>query len=246
MLPRAKGLFDLIAGSREASPSGLRPEDRELVRRIRSERLTYLSERRLASVANTCRSLEDGDVPGVFLEAGCALGGSAILLASLKGPGRPLFIYDVFGTIPPPTEKDTHDAHERYGAIAEGRSEGIRGDKYYGYEENVYGIVRANFRNFGIDCERRSVTLVKGLVQDTMRLDRPVAFAHIDVDWYEPVLICLERVFPNLVVGGSMILDDYHDWGGCRKAADDYLRGVAGHFTSDDSAGSMRITKVKG
>ena len=83
------------------------------------------------------------------------------------------------------------------------------------------------------------------LLQDTMNIQQPVAFAHIDVDWYEPVLTCLKRVFPKLVVGGSIILDDYHDWGGCRKAADEYLEGVPGNFSLDDAACSMIITSIK-
>jgi asparagine synthase (glutamine-hydrolysing) len=55
-----------------------------------------------------------------------------------------------------------------------------------------------------------------------MVIEQPVAFAHIDVDWYEPVLTSLKRIFPHLVVGGSIILDDYHDWGGCRKATENF------------------------
>jgi asparagine synthase (glutamine-hydrolysing) len=89
------------------------------------------------------------------------------------------------------------------------------------------------------------VTLVKGLVQDKMKIDQSIAFAHIDVDWYEPVITCLKRVFPNLVVGGSIILDDYHDWGGCRAATDEFLREVSGQYSIDDSAGSLKITRVK-
>ena len=77
-----------------------------------------------------------------------------------------------------------------------------------------------------------------------MSVDQPVAFAHIDVDWYDPVKTCLERVMPNLVAGGSVILDDYHDWGGCRKATDEYLRGVAGQFALDDAARSLKLTRV--
>ena len=79
-----------------------------------------------------------------------------------------------------------------------------------------------------------------------MKIDGPVAFAHVDVDWYEPVKTSLERIFPNLTVGGSIILDDYHDWGGCRKATDEFLREVTDKIVLDDSAGSMKITKLKG
>jgi hypothetical protein len=222
------------------------PDEHELISRIRLRNLTYLSDERLASLASTCRSIEDASLPGIFLEAGCALGGSSILIASLKNAKRPLFIYDVFGMIPPPTQEDTEDVHDRYRTIVEGKSKGIGGEHYYGYRDNLYEVVQSNLKSFGINPEEPSVLLIKGLLQETMKIDQPVAFAHIDVDWYAPVLASLTNVFPNLVVGGSIILDDYHDWGGCRKAADEYLRGVVGQFSLDDSAGSMKITRIKG
>ncbi len=225
--------------------SGLVAKDHKLICRIRSRSLTYLSDARLASLANSCRSIEKANLPGAFIETGCALGGSAILIASLKRFGRPFYIYDVFGMIPAPTKEDTQDAHDRYRIIAQGKSAGIGGDKFCGYVENLYEVVQSNFKSFGINCEAQSVSFIKGLVQDTMKIDQPVAFAHIDVDWYEPVMTCLSQVFPNLVPGGSVILDDCHDWGGCRKATDKYLRGVAGQFVLDDSAGSMKLTKIK-
>jgi asparagine synthase (glutamine-hydrolysing) len=204
-----------------------------------------LSDKKLASLLSTCRVIEEANLPGIFLEAGCALGGSAILIATIKNFERPLFIYDVFGMIPPPTKEDTQDVHDRYRTILEGKSIGIGGDKYYGYQENLYDLVQSNLKSFGINCEGQSVSLVKGFVQDTMKIDQSVAFAHVDVDWYEPVITCLKRVFPNLVVGGSIIFDDYHDWGGCRKATDEYLREVIGQFVLDDTAGSMKITRVR-
>jgi hypothetical protein len=220
-------------------------DERELIDRIRQRNLTYLSDARLASLASTCHSIEDANLPGMFLEAGCALGGSAILIASIKNVKRPLFVYDVFGMIPPPTREDTQDVHDRYRTIVEGKSKGIGGDSYYGYQENLDEVVRTNLKSFGINPEEQSVTLVKGLVQETMQIDQPVAFAHVDVDWYAPVMASLISIFPNLVVGGSIILDDYHDWGGCRKAADQYLGRVSGQFSLDDSAGSMKVTRIK-
>lgn len=235
--------------NRIASPNALSSianvETRELLSRIRASKLTYLSDRKLASLANTCSAIEEAGLPGIFIEAGCALGGSAILIATLKNSERPFLVYDVFGMIPPPTKDDTPDVHDRYRTIVERKSVGIDGDQYYGYQENLYDVVQGNLRSFGIDLEEQSVALIKGLVQDTMQIDQPVAFAHVDVDWYEPVLTCLERVFPKLVEGGSIILDDYHDWGGCRKATDEYLRDVTDQFVLDDAAGSMKITRVK-
>ena len=247
MPQRFKRYIKRITGLRggDELPCGLISEDRELISRIRSRKLTYLSDKKLSSLLSIYRVIEEANLPGIFLEAGCALGGSAILVATIKNFERPFFIYDVFGMIPPPTKEDTQDVHDRYRTIMEGKSIGIGGDKYYGYQENLYDLVQSNLKSFGINCEGQSVSLVKGFVQDTMKIDQSVAFAHVDVDWYEPVITCLKRIFPNLVVGGSIILDDYHDWGGCRKATDEYLREVAGQFVLDDTAGSMKITRVR-
>lgn len=247
MLRRIRKYWTNIVGppAQAAALSGLPPSDQELISHIRSKKLTYLPNRKLASLASTCHSIERAHLPGILIEAGCALGGSAILIASLKNSARPFFVYDVFGMIPPPTKEDTKDVLDRYRTIVEGKSNGIGGDRYYGYLENLYEIVKSNLMSFGINCEEQSVSLIKGLVQDTMMIDQPVALAHVDVDWYEPVMTCLQRIFPKLVVGGSIILDDYHDWGGCRKAADEYLLGVVGQFALDDAAGSMKVTRIK-
>ena len=66
------------------------------------------------------------ELPGLIVEAGTARGGSAIVMAAAKAPERPMKVYDVFGMIPPPTEHDGADVHERYEKIAGGRGQGRR------------------------------------------------------------------------------------------------------------------------
>jgi asparagine synthase (glutamine-hydrolysing) len=247
MLQRIKRKIKRVTGRWGGSnlAAGLAAGERALVTTLRGEGLTYLSEQKLAGLLSTCRSIEEARLPGIFVEAGCALGGSAILIASVKSRSRPFFVYDVFGMIPPPTKDDTKDVHERYKQIVAGKALGLRGNTYYGYQDNLQDLVQANLERFGIDCQEQRVALIKGLVQDTMQIEQPVAFAHVAVDWYEPVLTCLQRVFPHLVIGGSIILDDYHDWGGCRKATDEYLQGIAGQYALDDAAESLKITRVR-
>jgi hypothetical protein len=247
MLDRLKRYFEKTKHSwkTKAILAKLDPKDRQLISDLRDKKITYLSETRLASINATCCAIENANLAGLFIEAGCALGGSTVLIASAKSEERPLYVYDVFEMIPAPTEEDPPNVHDRYQTIAKGKSAGIRGDKYYGYLDNLYDIVQSNLNRFGVNCQKHFVFLIKGLVQDTMILEQPVAFAHIDVDWYDPVLTSLNRIFPNLVVGGSIILDDYHDWGGCKKATDEFLKEITGLYVLDDSAGSMKITKVK-
>lgn len=219
--------------------------DRKLIRRIRKKRLTYLSVKKLVQIVKTCRSIEKDKISGLFIEAGCALGGSAILIASLKSKERHFYVYDVFEMIPSPTDEDTEDVHNRYSKILEGKSAGIGGDQYYGYQNNLYETVQKNLIKFGINTDRFNVKLIKGLLQNTMKLSEPIALAHIDVDWHDPVKHSLEQIYPKLVLNGSIILDDYYDWGGCRKAVDEFLKNKIDEVLIDQTYGSLKITKIK-
>lgn len=218
-------------------------QTRELIRRIRARNLTYLSERKLTKLARLALSNERRAVPGIVIEAGCALGGSAVLLAAAKSPFRHLKIFDVFGMIPPPSDQDGDDVKNRYDQILNGISTGIGGEKYYGYREDLYDTVKQNLGSFGFSPEGSQIELVKGLIQDTLTVDEPVALAHIDVDWYQSVMVCLERIVPRLSNGGAVVIDDYFDWSGCRQAVDDYFAGLPPVFQFDDSAGSLVVTR---
>jgi asparagine synthase (glutamine-hydrolysing) len=127
---------------------------------------------------------------------------------------------------PGPGEKDGGDVLERYETIAAGKSEGLGGDTYYGYESNLLAIVEANFASFDVPIASNNVNLIQGLFEDTIRPDGPVALAHVDGDWYESVRVCLDRIWPAISTGGRIVLDDYYSWSGCRSAFDDWLPAV--------------------
>ncbi len=197
----------------------LSPVAREVLRL----RLTYLSARKLHNLERCVQELDHRGVAGDFIECGVALGGSAIVLASHLTPGRRFHGYDVFAMIPPPSERDDEWAHRRYDTIRSGRSAGIGDDPYYGNIENLFSVVLDSFRAFGFEPDGRTVALHRGLFEDTLRPQRPVALAHIDCDWYDPVTYCLAAIYERLSPGGVIVLDDYNDYGGCRMATDAFL-----------------------
>ena len=215
--------------------SRLAAKDRKLVERISGRKLTHLARPKLVTVMEACRALEDDDVPGAFLEVGCGLGGSSILIATAKHPKRRFRIYDDFEAARPSSPGDAPDVHDRHGAIAEGRG---------GPKADLYEVVLENLREFGIDPEAKSVSLIKGPLRDTLTIRGPVAFAHVDVDGYDPAMTSLTRIVPKLSPGGCIILDTYDDWGGCRKAADECRKGMDARFAFEDSDGSLKITRL--
>lgn len=196
---------------------------------IREEKLTFLGREQLESLVSCVLEAEAAGRPGILLEAGTALGGSAIAMALAKSPERRLHVHDVFGLIPPPGEEDGEDVHQRYEVITAGEASGHEGDVYYGYRNDLLSEVTASFARHGVPVDESNVSLVKGLFEDTITGDEPVALAHIDGDWYASTMTCLERLAPRLVPGGRLVIDDYYGWSGCRKAVDEYFADRPGY-----------------
>ena len=199
---------------------------KEISARVRHAGLTYLTQNKLDSMEACLQSLKLQDVPGDFLEFGVALGGSAICIASeLDDAVRSFIGLDVFGMIPPPSEKDGASPNERYKTIKAGKSQGIGGQKYYGYVDNLKEVVIANLTKFDLTVDGDRIRLVQGLYEDTIPTlpELQIAFCHIDCDWYDPVRLCLNYAAKRLSTGGFIILDDYNDWPGCKKATDEFM-----------------------
>lgn len=212
--------------------------------KVRTEHLSYSSDAQLFQLLSSVRATEA--TGALIIETGCARGGSSILMCAMKSPKRPMRIYDVFDMIPPPTDKDGGDMKKRYAEIASGDATGLGGTKYYLYEQDLKAVVESNFKRLGFPIADHNVQLIKGKAQDTVVVNEPVAVANIDVDWYEPVTACLERIMPNLIVGGSVAVRAYLDWSGARQAVDDYFaRNGRDGLVFDTSAGHMFITRVR-
>ena len=214
---------------RNPFPDIVLPDDvQEVIAGVRRDSLTYLSKQNLAALASVVAEADRTSRPGLIIEAGTALGGSAIVLAAAKSPERPMKVYDAFGMIPEPSEADGRDVHKRYRRIKDRNATGVGGETYYGYREDLLQEVTDSFTRHGLPLAENNVELVKGLFQDTIDVDEPVAFAHLDGDWYESTMVCLERLAPLLVPGGRLVLDDFYTWSGCRDAVNDYLSGRTG------------------
>lgn len=68
--------------------------------------------------------------------------------------------------------------------------------------------------------------IVKGEIPDSFcgHEDDSIAFAHLDLDLYLPTLSSLYFIYPRLVDGGIIVLDDYGLWmtPGVKKAVDEF------------------------
>jgi len=76
---------------------------------------------------------------------------------------------------------------------------------------------------------RRNIDLVKGDITKTVpkyvksHPELKISLLNLDTDIYEPARVILENLFPLIVKGGILILDDYGSFPGETKAVDEYF-----------------------
>ena len=86
--------------------------------------------------------------------------------------------------------------------------------------------VRSNLARTGYP--EANLRYVEGPVERTIPDEVPdrVAILRLDTDWYVSTRHELEHLYPRLVPGGVLIVDDYGHWRGAGKATDEYLSGL--------------------
>ncbi len=154
-------------------------------------------------------------VAGAVVECGVWRGGMIGGIAALLGPGREYWLFDSFEGLPPAGDVDGEAARAWQADTASpGYHDNCRAEESW---------AREAMRRAGSPPHR----LVRGFFQDTLPGAEPpaggIALLRLDADWYESTTSCLTHLFPHVVDGGLIVLDDYHVWDGCTRAVHDYL-----------------------
>lgn len=70
------------------------------------------------------------------------------------------------------------------------------------------------------------ICTIKGWFENTVIHYKagPISYLRLDGDMYSATKVCLEHLYPHLVSGGVLEIDDYA-LTGCRKAVDEYFEG---------------------
>ena len=83
-------------------------------------------------------------------------------------------------------------------------------------------------KNINENVPKHNIKLIKGIVEKTLlepkNLPDKISILRLDTDFYESTKIELEILYPKLVSGGFLIIDDYGHFKGCRKAVDEYFK----------------------
>lgn len=187
---------------------------------------TMTSPERISSLYHAVRYILKENIQGDIVECGVWKGGSMMaammVLVEKNTLDRNFFLYDTFEGMSAPTAADRSYTGQTAAELMESSSQSDQGSIwcYSSLEE-----VKENIKGTGYPLER--VTFVKGKVEDTLPgiLPGTIALLRLDTDFYESTLQELRYLFPLLIHGGVLIIDDYGHWEGARKAVDEYMAG---------------------
>jgi predicted O-methyltransferase YrrM len=167
-------------------------------------------------------------VPGAYVECGVWKGGSAMAMAMTLDhlqESRDIYLFDTFEGMPPGTsvDIDLEGNDERW--YREESDLYIHAGKGSGWNAISIDEVKMNLDR--LSPTRQRFHFVKGCVEDTLPLKAPeqIALLRLDTDFYASTRHELEHLYPRLVSGGIIIIDDYGHFLGARKAVDDYIAG---------------------
>lgn len=234
-----------LARSSSAISATARISPGRAIESVISKGITYCSQgEKLRHIADAVQDVARRQVPGIYLEAGVALGGSAVVIASAKPRAAKLRLFDVFEMLPAPGERDESRAHEVYRQFLAGqRTAPIDQNYLAGVRAGLLETVRRNLVDHGVDIVADHVEFHKGDFRDTLFVEEPVAFAHIDCDWYEAIKLCLERLADRISPGGVIVFDDYKSFSAAAQAVDEWL-ARDGRFKLIKSAENVLVERL--
>ncbi|OGK47494.1 hypothetical protein A2963_01210 [Candidatus Roizmanbacteria bacterium RIFCSPLOWO2_01_FULL_40_13] len=186
-------------------------ERKELLKLIQP--FTHVNYLRLKSLWDIAERLAKQSVNGDFVETGVWKGGTAGILSYISrkyGYKNKTYFFDSFQGMPIPIEADGEEAIKLTGKI--------RADDDH-IKELLFNKLKIN---------THQVKIVKGWFRDTLpkykNVIRKIALLRLDADWYESTASALDNLYPLVIPGGYVIIDDYYYWDGCRKAVDEFIR----------------------
>lgn len=187
------------------------------------------------TMALTGRVLHLG-VPGDIVETGVFTGGSTISMLHVVKmetasdhdlrPPR-LWACDSFQGTPAPVgqDKSCNSIMEDSGVIKRSCKEGAA--HKYSVGRSVF---ESNLRTFDVPAHHSHVHVVEGWYNETLPPKglKQVSFLRLDGDMYTSTRDALVALYPLVVPGAIIYVDDYGSFGGCALAVDEFLKNQSG------------------
>lgn len=227
------------------SPPDLDHESREIIEAVRPYTMT--SPEQIFNLISAVRYVHDFELPGAIVECGVWRGGSMMAAAwALLRRGdytRDLHLFDTFDGMTAPEDRDFNIAT---GEAAAARL--MRPSPVPALRETLTGTLRATLTEVKqalatVPYPPSRVHYIEGPVEQTLPsyAPRQISVLRLDTDWYSSTKWELDHLYPRLVNGGVLIIDDYGVWNGSKQATDEFLCASGARLLMLRMSGGVRI-----
>ena len=210
-----------------------------------AKRIAYSSETVLQFTFD--QSVKYRDSPGVYVECGVAAGAQIIAMAA-GAPNKTIYAFDSFEGIPLPSNKD--DQMPGICFLTETERKALPDPGAQVLESS--GATVVSIKDFEDHIIRSGVNMperifaVKGwfeeIIPTFLNNIEPglrmfpnafdIAILRLDGDLYNSTFVCLKHLYPQVIKGGMVIIDDY-GLKGCRAAVHEYFNLIGEEYLID-------------
>lgn len=159
------------------------------------------------------------NLPGAIVECGVFKGASLCRFSMLRelfgnSLSKKIIGFDAFGKFP--STKYQHDIKHRKRFIDTSGEEGIS-------IQQMIQVLKNKKTNSNVELIKGDITKT---VPHYLKLhpELKISLLNLDTDIYEPSVTILDNLYPRIVKGGILILDDYGTFPGETKAVDEYFK----------------------
>ena len=194
-------------------------ENKDLIEFIGDYSLTPLIRR--WTLIKSLHYINKNKMIGDIVECGIWRGGNLFLAKKIQDKyyneiKRKFYGFDTFEGMTEPSVHDGEKINEIYQSFK---------DKNEPWTKASLDDVKNSSKKLFSDINQ--FNFIKGKVEETLldkkNLPNKISLLRLDTDLYESTKIELEILYPLLVEKGILIIDDYGDFQGCRKAVDEYF-----------------------
>ena len=190
-----------------------------------SSKFSMTGKKRMYLLSQAILNVKNNNLQGDFVECGVWQGGNILLyklLSEYYNLEKKIFAYDTFDGMPPPQKNDvTHNGSSAQ--MLMNMSERKDGKKDIHCISSL-DLVKKNILKYS---NLNNIKFVEGKVEKTLsyekNLPKKISILRLDTDFYSSTKKELEILYPRLVSGGILIIDDYGYWRGARQAVDEYF-----------------------
>jgi len=168
-----------------------------------------MSACQIKHILKNLREVLEADIPGDVVELGCNFGTTSVFIRRMLdhyNSDKIFHVYDSWEGLPQKSEEDGNTGNFRKGSCK----------------------VTISHFHFAFNHEKLKLPVIhSGWFSDIPAEEYPdnICFAFFDGDFYSSIIDSFTKVYPKLVKGARVLIDDYEHpkLPGCPKACQDYL-----------------------